>query len=84
MGKKVFIPMTDEILFDRPELISSPLCAYSQDIPCLHWMDVELNPTQSTAALVKAKRTEKLVRLNRVWSSPIVNVARPQFQVAAA
>lgn len=45
MGKQVFIPLTDEIFFDRPELISSPLRPYSLDLPCLHWLEVEINPS---------------------------------------
>lgn len=48
MGHKVFIPVTDELLFDRPELISAPLQPYSQDLACYHWMDVRLNPLDDT------------------------------------
>jgi hypothetical protein len=44
MGHKVFIPVSDELVFDRPELISAPLRPYSEDLACYHWMDVRLNP----------------------------------------
>lgn len=44
MGQKVFIPVTDELLFDRPELISAPLRPYSSDMACYHWMDIRINP----------------------------------------
>jgi len=44
MGQKVFIPVSDELVFDRPELISAPLRPYSEDLACYHWMDIRLNP----------------------------------------
>lgn len=44
MGQKVFIPVTDELIFDRPELISAPLRPYSENLACYHWLDVRLNP----------------------------------------
>ncbi|MCP4008221.1 MAG: hypothetical protein GY726_01775 [Proteobacteria bacterium] len=44
MGHKVFIPVSDELVFDRPELISAPLRPYNEDLACYHWMDVRLNP----------------------------------------
>ena len=44
MGHKVFIPVTDELLFDRPELISAPLRPYLENMACYHWLDVSLNP----------------------------------------
>lgn len=44
MGRKVFIPLTDELIFDRPELISAPLRPYDENLACYHWLDVRLNP----------------------------------------
>ena len=44
MGKQVFIPLTDDILYDHPELISGPVLPYSTGRPCYHWLSVELNP----------------------------------------
>lgn len=44
MGHKVFIPLSDELIFDRPELINTPLRPYNESLACYHWMDVRLNP----------------------------------------
>ncbi len=44
MGHKVFIPLTDELIFDRPELISAPLRPYAEDLACYHWLDIRINP----------------------------------------
>ena len=38
MSQKVFIPITDEVLYDHPELITSPLLPYHVDNPCFRWM----------------------------------------------
>ncbi len=38
MNQKVFIPVTDEILYEHPELITSPLRPYLADNPCFHWL----------------------------------------------
>ena len=46
MGHKVFIPVTDELIFDRPELISAPLRPYCENLACYHWLDVRLNPEE--------------------------------------
>jgi len=44
MGNKLFIPVTDELLFDRPELISAPLRPYTEDMACYHWLEISINP----------------------------------------
>ncbi len=44
MMRKVFIPVSDELVFDRPELISAPLRPYTENMACYHWMDIRLNP----------------------------------------
>lgn len=44
MTRKVFIPVSDELVFDRPELISAPLRPYTENMACYHWMDIRLNP----------------------------------------
>lgn len=38
MKHKVFIPVTDEMLYDYPELITTPLRPYQIGNPCYHWM----------------------------------------------
>ncbi len=38
MGQKVFVPLTDELLYDHPELITAPLRPFNADEPCFHWL----------------------------------------------
>ncbi len=49
MGERIFIPLTDELLYDHPERITGPLMPYSAGRPCHHWLAVELNPVEAPA-----------------------------------
>ncbi len=49
MGRKVFVPLTDEILYDHPELINGPVLPYTAGQACHHWLSVELNPEEGPA-----------------------------------
>lgn len=43
MSAKVFVPITDEILYDHPELITAPLRPFTVDQPCFRWLtDIEI------------------------------------------
>lgn len=60
MGTKVFIPVSDELMFDRPELISAPLRPYTENLACYHWLDVRINPqndSKELASSIGAKKT---------------------------
>jgi len=47
MNHKVFIPVTDEMLYEHPELITAPLRPYQVDNPCFHWMATIESPEDS-------------------------------------
>ena len=47
MNHKVFIPVTDEMLYEHPELITAPLRPYQVDNPCFHWMATIESPENS-------------------------------------
>jgi len=59
MGYKVFIPVSDELVFDRPELISAPLRPYNEDLACYHWMDIRLNPDDDRIAESFSQRIQR-------------------------
>ena len=56
MGRKVFIPVTDELVFDRPELVTAPLRPYNENLACYHWLDVRLNPEDDECIAEKFNR----------------------------
>ena len=43
---KVFVPVTDEMLYEHPELITAPLRPYRVNEPCFHWLAVEIEPVE--------------------------------------
>ena len=38
MGQKIFVPLTDEILYGHPELYRDGLVPYSPEIESFHWL----------------------------------------------
>jgi len=38
MQKQIFIPLTDELLYEHPECIRGPLMPYNRGRPCHHEM----------------------------------------------
>ncbi len=45
MAQKVFIPITDELLYEHPELITAPLRPFTAGQPCFHWLAAAGNKT---------------------------------------
>ena len=58
MSRYVFVPLTDEILYDHPELIAGPIRPYEPGEPCHHWLSVELNPRDNVVPLRPRKSSE--------------------------
>jgi len=44
MSRYVFVPLSDELLYDHPERIAGPIVPYHPGTPCYHWLSVEINP----------------------------------------
>jgi len=63
MTHRVFIPLTDELLYDCPELIPGPVVPYVAGTPCYHWLSVELNPEESTPPRHTERRWNQAARL---------------------
>ena len=43
---RVFVPITDDIIFDHPEQIKGPLIPYFAGMECQNWLSIELNPDE--------------------------------------
>lgn len=56
--QKVFIPVSDELIFDRPELISAPLRPYAENLACYHWLDVRINPADDAGLAENFRRQQ--------------------------
>ena len=51
----VFVPVTDEIIYDHPEVIEGPLVPYSCGMECHGWLEIEINPEDDLVAASSAK-----------------------------
>ncbi|MFW2440145.1 MAG: hypothetical protein ACN4GR_12315 [Arenicellales bacterium] len=63
MAINIFIPLTDEILYGHPELLSNGLVPYRTDVPCLHWLkeaEVEIEYEDGHREYVNAPLRESL------------------------
>jgi len=54
VSEMIFVPLTDELLYEHPEQITGPLLPYHIEWPCHHWLAVELNPEDDEAPRVRA------------------------------
>lgn len=59
MTHQVFVPVTDDIIYNNPEQIEGPLVPYFAGMECQHWLSIEINPEEP----VKAEKN-KTVRAN--------------------
>ena len=44
MNSQVFIPVTDDLIYEHPDQIEGPLVPYFAGIECHHWLSIEINP----------------------------------------
>ena len=49
-GNRVFIPITDDIIYNHPEQIEGPLVPYFAGMECQNWLSIELNPEDTIPA----------------------------------
>jgi hypothetical protein len=62
MSMNVFVPLTDEILYEHPELFSNGLVPYRTGLPCFHWLKdakVEIEYADGHRAPIKASANAK-------------------------
>ena len=51
MNNQVFIPVTDDIIYNHPEAIEGPLVPYAAGMECHEWLSIEINPEESELEL---------------------------------
>ena len=47
MNNQVFVPVTDDLIYNHPEQIEGPLVPYSAGMECSQWLAIEINPDES-------------------------------------
>ena len=68
MSHQVFVPVTDELIYNHPEQIEGPLIPYSAGMECHEWLSIEINPDESTP-MMSAANTRRSSNLRLAYSS---------------
>ena len=57
MNNQVFVPITDDMIYNNPDLIEGPLVPYEAGMECHEWLSIEINPEDDTEIqkIVKAR-----------------------------
>jgi len=60
MNNQIFVPVSDDMVYNHPEKIEGPLIPYFAGMECQNWMSIEINPDESTqiTELQRAKPTK--------------------------
>ncbi|RBP48468.1 hypothetical protein [Arenicella xantha] len=68
MNHQVFVPVTDELIYNHPEQIEGPLIPYAAGMECHEWLSIEINPDE-TAPLVQAASNRQSSNLRLAYSA---------------
>jgi len=55
MMNQVFVPVTDELIYNHPEQIEGPLIPYSAGMECQDWLSIEINPDEELPKIAERK-----------------------------
>jgi len=47
MSNHVFVPVTDDMIYNHPEIIEGPLVPYAAGMECSEWLSIEINPDET-------------------------------------
>ena len=59
MNQQIFVPVTDELIYNHPEEIEGPLVPYFAGMECQHWLSIEINPDESDKPSVQPTSAKK-------------------------
>ena len=72
---QVFVPVTDDLIYNHPEQIEGPLVPYDVGMECQNWLAIEINPEddpvveRSTKVGTNAGKSRERSRLRLAFSS---------------
>ena len=70
MNNQVFVPVTDDMVYNHPELIEGPLVPYYAGMECQNWLSIEINPEDDLPQEAeKSKSAADLPKLHLAYSA---------------
>jgi len=71
MNNQVFVPVTDDLIYNHPEQIEGPLVPYSAGMECSEWLSIEINPEDELPESKQEVKQEIRVLKGRMIRTPI-------------
>ena len=71
MNNQIFVPVSDDMVYNHPEQIEGPLIPYFAGMECQNWISIEINPEESAqvAELHNTKSANTQTKLRLAYSS---------------
>ena len=69
MNNQVFVPVTDDLIYNHPEQIEGPLIPYNAGMECQNWLSIELNPEEPEIQVVKSTGRTQHSELHLAYSN---------------
>lgn len=67
--QQVFVPVTDDIIYNHPEQIEGPLVPYFAGMECQNWLSIEINPDESEEQFAQKRIARPAPKLRLAFSS---------------
>lgn len=68
MSHHVFVPVTDDLIYNHPEQIEGPLVPYTVGMECHEWLSIEINPDEAIP-VVTAAASARTANLRLAYSA---------------
>ena len=69
MNHQVFVPVTDDLIYEHPEQIEGPLVPYNAGMECQNWLTIEINPEESAPASKQVNKKSSDAGLRLAYSN---------------
>lgn len=63
MNNQIFVPVSDDLIYNHPEQIEGPLIPYSAGMECSQWLAIEINPDDDRSVSKKSTSNVTEIKL---------------------
>lgn len=63
MNNQIFVPVSDDLIYNHPEQIEGPLIPYSAGMECSQWLAIEINPEEERPVSKKSANNVTEIKL---------------------
>jgi len=81
MNNQVFVPVTDELIYNHPEQIEGPLIPYSAGMECSQWLSIEINPEEDKPVCSVAEQKARTSQIRVVGEKVIKTISSERLSL---